>query len=80
MPVVAVEVAQQGWEPGVVVDEALASLVGVLQGLTSLGIWFAIVWLPLIVAIALLVAVALAIGRRLGLLQPRHRSGEPAAG
>jgi hypothetical protein len=80
MPVVAVEVAQKGWEPGVVVDEALASLVGVLQGLTSLGIWFAIVWLPLIVAIALVVAVALAIGRRLGLLQPRRRSGEPAAG
>lgn len=80
MPVVAVEVAQQGWEPGVVVDEALAALVGVLQGLTSVGIWFAIVWLPLILVITALVAIGLVIARRLGVIQPRRKGGEAAAG
>ena len=35
VPVVAVEVAQQGWDPTTVVDEASASLVGVLQGLAT---------------------------------------------
>ena len=46
MPVVAVQVAAEGWEPAAVVDEATASLVDVLQALTTAGIWFAIVWLP----------------------------------
>ena len=79
LPVVAVEVAQQRWEPATVVDEASAALVSVLQGLTSIGIWFAIVWLPMILVITLLVAVGLAIARRLGVIQPRRKGGEIAA-
>src|SRR5262249_8986323 len=46
MPVVAVEAAQADWDPALVVDEASASLIDLLQGLASAGIWFAIVWLP----------------------------------
>ena len=53
VPVVAVEVAARGWEPAVVVDEASATLVGVLQSLTTAGIWFAIVWLPILLVLGL---------------------------
>ena len=48
VPVVAVQEAQKGWDPSVVVDEASASLIDVLQALTTAGIWFAIVWLPIL--------------------------------
>ncbi len=64
MPVVAVEVAQQEWDPRVVVDEASASLITVLQGLTTAGIWFAIVWLPILLFVGLVAGVvALAVRR-----------------
>ena len=33
-----------------VVDEATASLVDIVQALTTAGIWFAIVWLPVLLA------------------------------
>lgn len=66
MPVVAVEVAAERWEPAVVVDEATASLVDILQALTTAGIWFAIVWLPLLVVFGIFVFVVIAILRRLG--------------
>ena len=80
MPIVAVEVAQQGWEPGVVVDEALASLVSVLQGLTSVGIWVAIVWLPILVMLGAILAIGIVIARRLGFMRPQRKGGEIAAG
>lgn len=67
VPVVAVEAATEGWQPAVVVDEATASLVTMLQALTTAGIWFAIVWLPLLLLIGVLGAVAITVGRRLGL-------------
>ncbi|MBA2300314.1 MAG: DUF4349 domain-containing protein [Chloroflexi bacterium] len=75
VPVVAVDVAARGWEPGVVVDEATASLVNVLQALTTAGIWFAIVWLPLLLVMGVLVAIGVFVGRRLGLIG-RRRSGD----
>ena len=73
MPVVAVEVAAKGWEPGVVVDEASASLVNILQALTTAGIWFAIVWLPLLVAFGILAFVVIAVLRRFGYTGPGGR-------
>ncbi len=73
MPIVAVEVAAKGWEPGVVVDEASASLVNILQALTTAGIWFAIVWLPLLVVFAVLAIVVIAILRRFGYTGPGRR-------
>jgi hypothetical protein len=66
MPVVAVQVAAERWEPAVVVDEATASLVDILQALTTAGIWFAIVWLPLLVVFGIFVFVVITVLRRLG--------------
>jgi hypothetical protein len=75
VPIVAVDVAAKDWEPRTVVDEASASLVNMLQALTTAGIWFAIVWLPLLLVVGVLVAIGVWVGRRLGLIG-RRRSGE----
>jgi len=75
VPIVAVDVAARGWEPAVVVDEATASLVDILQALTTAGIWFAIVWLPILLILGVLLGVGIWVGRRLGFL-PRRRSGD----
>jgi hypothetical protein len=77
--VVAVDAATKGWEPGRVVDEASATLVDILQSLTSAGIWFAIVWLPLLVALAVIVTVVMVVLRRLGLLSRGRREPAPIA-
>ncbi len=66
VPILAVEVAQKGWDPASVIDEASASMVSVLQGLATAGIWFAIVWLPILLIVGLVAVVAVAIARRLG--------------
>jgi hypothetical protein len=79
MPVVAVQVATERWEPNVVVDEATASLVDILQALTTAGIWFAIVWLPLIVVFGVLAIIVIAILRRLGFAGFGRRRGDIAA-
>jgi hypothetical protein len=72
VPVIAVEVAQQGWDPAAVVDEASASLVSMLQALTSAGIWFVIVWVPVLVAFGLVALVAAWVVRRSGMLARRR--------
>jgi hypothetical protein len=79
--VVAVEVAAKGWEPAQVVDEATGSLVDILQALTTAGIWFAIVWLPILVGLGLIGLAAGVILRRLGVIgRGRPQSGDvPAA-
>jgi hypothetical protein len=73
-------VATKGWEPGVVVDEATASLVNVLQALTTAGIWFAIVWLPILLVLGAIVALVVWVGRRLGLIGSRRSGDLPAPG
>jgi hypothetical protein len=57
------------WNPQGEVDRAGASLVGVLQALATAGIWFAIVWLPVLAVIGLVAAVVFAVGRRLGVFR-----------
>lgn len=79
VPVVAVDAAAKGWEPARVVDEASATLVDILQALTTAGIWFAIVWLPLLVALAIIVGVATVVLRRLGILSRGRREPAPVA-
>jgi hypothetical protein len=79
MPIVAVQVATERWEPAVVVDEATASLVDILQALTTAGIWFAIVWLPLLAIIGLVGVVVVTILRRLGLVRLGRRPGDAPA-
>jgi Domain of unknown function (DUF4349) len=80
VPVVATELAAEGFEPAAVVDEATASLVNILQALTTAGIWFAIVWLPLLLVLGALVAVGVWIGRRLGFIGHRRGADVPSAG
>ena len=80
VPVVAVEVATRGWEPGVVVDEASASLLDMLQALTTAGIWFAIVWLPILLVLGVVIAAGIWMGRRLGLIRRRPTGDLPLAG
>ncbi len=66
-PVVAVEVAAKGWDPAEIVDSALATSVSVVQGLATAGIWFVIVWLPIIIVLVILAAIGLALLRRFSL-------------
>jgi hypothetical protein len=80
VPIVAVDVAAKDWEPRTVVDEASASLVNMLQALTTAGIWFAIVWLPLLLVVGVLVAIGVWVGRRLGLVGRRRSGDVPLAG
>jgi hypothetical protein len=80
VPIIAVDVATKGWEPAVVVDEASASLVNILQALTTAGIWFAIVWLPVLLVMGLIVGLVVWVGRRLGLIGRRRTGDAPLAG
>ncbi len=80
VPIVAVEAAAEGFEPAKVVDEATASLVNILQALTTAGIWFAIVWLPLLLVIGAIIAFGVWVGRRLGLIGRRRGADAPLAG
>lgn len=52
------------FDPASQVDQAVASLVGVLQAVASAGIWFAIVWLPILLALGILVVVVMFVVRR----------------
>lgn len=80
VPIVAVEIAQKGWDPKVVVDEASASLIDILQALTSAGIWLAIVWLPILLVLGVLILAVAWVLRRVGLIGPRRRAtGEVVA-
>lgn len=80
VPIVAVEVARQDWDPKTVVDEASASLIEVLQALTSAGIWFVIVWLPILLVLGAIALMVTWIIRRMGIVGPRrHKGGGPAA-
>ncbi len=46
VPVVAVTTATTGWDPGHKVDQAMAQLIELGQGLASVAIWLVIVGLP----------------------------------
>jgi hypothetical protein len=63
-PVVAVEIAQADWDPKTIVDEASASLIDVLQALTTAGIWFAIVWLPILLVVGVVIGIVAFVVRR----------------
>jgi hypothetical protein len=67
--IAAVTKAASDWDPKSEVDRAGASLIGFLQALTSAGIWFAIVWLPILLGVGLVAGVVFFIARRLGLVR-----------
>jgi hypothetical protein len=73
-PAVAVAQVQEGWDPAREVDRAAATLVGLGQGVANAAIWFAIVLLPLALALGLLVGVAWLVARRF-----RPRPAPPAS-
>ncbi len=55
---------QQGFDPASEAEQASATLVSVLQALATAGIWFAIVWLPILLALAIIGAIGLFVARR----------------
>jgi len=75
--VVAVNRAVERWDAADEVDRATASLVDVLQGLASAGIWFAIVWLPILVVLGVFGTVLLVVFRRLGIVRRTGRAIPP---
>ena len=62
--IVAVQETARGWDPQSDVDKAMATLIGAGQSFVSFGIWFVIVWLPLIALVVLLAFVGRRIFRR----------------
>jgi hypothetical protein len=56
------------WDPGAQLDRALASLVGIGQGLLDGAIWFVVVWLPILLVLAI---IGLVLYR--GVLEARRR-------
>jgi len=53
----AVQETAKGWDPTEDVDGALATLIGAGQAVVSAGIWFAIVWLPLLLVLVVLALI-----------------------
>jgi predicted small lipoprotein YifL len=56
------------WNPAAQLDRALASLVGIGQGIADGLIWFVVVWLPILLVLSLFVLAALR-----GVLEVRRR-------
>ena len=64
-----IEVAAKSWDALSEVEQAGASLLGFLQAIATAGIWFAIVWLPILLVIGVVVGIGVVIARRLGFLR-----------
>jgi hypothetical protein len=72
VPIVATTAVARGWDPGGVVDEAAASMISILQSLAGAGIWFLIVWLPILIVLGLVAGAGAWLFRRVG---PRRHPG-----
>ncbi len=79
VPIAAVHATAKSWEPTSVVDEALANLLSILQALATAGIWFLIVWVPVLLVVGASAALVAWIARRTG-LWPRPRNIVPPTG
>ena len=77
--VAAIEVQAEGWDAGRVLDEATATLVGVLQALAGAGIWLLVVWVPILVMFAVAAGIVAWLLRRFGVLERAVRSSPPAS-
>jgi len=73
--IVAVQETAKGWDPADDVDGALATLIGMGQAIVSTGIWFAIVWLPLLLVLLVILLVIRFGFRRLAPKPRRRRRG-----
>ena len=70
-----VEETAAGWDAGDTLDRALAALVSLGQGLATVGIWLAVVGLPILIGVGLLGLAGIRLLPRL----PRRRPSEPPA-
>lgn len=59
-----VRTEQQQFDPGAEAEQASASLVSALQSLARAGIWFAIVWVPVLLFLAIVGGIAFVVVRR----------------
>lgn len=75
LPIIAVTQATAGWSLGAEVDRALAQLVQLGQGLAVVGVWLAVVGLPVFLGIALVVGLAVLVVRRIA---PRRQPAAPS--
>lgn len=71
----AVVVAQKGFDPGAEVDRATASLVALGQALAAAGIWFGIVWLPILGTLGIVGLIGFFIARRVRRWRRRAGAG-----
>lgn len=69
-----IDVQSEAWDPRAEVGRAIASLVGIGQGLASGLIWFVVVWVPVLLILALLATLALR-----GVLEVRRRTPSVSA-
>jgi Domain of unknown function (DUF4349) len=69
-----VRTEQAQFDPGAEAEQASASLVSALQALAKAGIWFAIVWVPTLLFLAILGGIAFVAVRRI------RRSGSGGGG
>ncbi len=72
-----VRTEQQQFDPGAEAEQASASLVSALQGLAKAGIWFAIVWIPVLLFLALVGGIAWFVVRR---VRGSGNGGDPGGG
>lgn len=77
LQIVQVRETAKGWNPATDVDGATATLIGAGQTFVSAAIWFAIVWLPVLLVLLVLVLVARWLFRRFA---PASRPSGPIAG
>ncbi len=68
--------AQRGFDPRSEVDRAAASLVEVIQGVATAGIWFGIVWLPILLVLGIIGGVLTLVGRRVARSLPPRDGGQ----
>lgn len=64
MEVEQVKTAAKGWDPASDVDGATAAMLSLGQHLVSAAIWFVIVWVPMLIALAIVCFVAWKLFRR----------------
>jgi hypothetical protein len=69
----AITIASKDWDPAAIVDQATGALISALQGVAGAGIWFVIVWLPLLIGLAIVLGIVAGIVRRTGVLRRRGR-------
>jgi hypothetical protein len=64
-PTPAIKEQEATFDPGHEAESATARLVGILQALATAGIWFGIVWLPILVSMSVVGGTTYLVARRL---------------